>query len=77
MSESGFKLRGADNQGRCYNLQKSLISDLKTSNFLISTPDEELYFDDPTLLFDDSTIYGCSLQLTKDELKKFCNEKQW
>ena len=37
--------------------------------------DDKLYFDDPILKFDDSMVYGCSLELTKEQLKTFCEEK--
>lgn len=65
MSKDGFKIRGADNQGKCYNIKQSLTSGLNVTDFLIETPNEDLYFDDPTLLFDDSTIYGCTVQLNR------------
>jgi len=36
-----------------------------------------LYFDDPVLTFEDSMVYGCTLELTKLELKTFCENKLW
>lgn len=61
MSTQPFKLRGADNQGNC------LMSP--------SLPIEEMYFDDPSLLFDDSTIYGCRISLSRFDLENFCKQK--
>jgi hypothetical protein len=66
--KEGFRLRGANNQGVCYNLRTSLSNGQNTTNFLVEDINENLYFDDPYLLFEDSTIYGCKVQLTRDEL---------
>ncbi len=57
----GFKLKGADNSGNCYNIRTSLFNGQNTTSFLIDDINEKLYFDDPTLLFEESTIYGCKL----------------
>lgn len=36
-----------------------------------------MYFDDPVLTFEDSFVYGCSIELTYDELKDFCLNRGW
>ena len=60
-SSDGFVIRGADNQGNCYNIKTSLTTGLNTTSFLIEDPNENLYFDDPVLLFEDSVLYGCKV----------------
>ena len=65
----GFVLRGADNQGNCYNLQTSLTTGLNATDFLLSSVDDQFYFDDPLLVFEDSLIYGCSVQLNRSALQ--------
>ncbi|CDW85277.1 UNKNOWN [Stylonychia lemnae] len=77
MTKGGFKIRGADNHGMCYNLKTSLQTGLNTTNYTIETPSENLYMDDPILSFDDSTIYGCKINLTRQELINFCSNKTW
>ena len=61
----GFVLRGADNNGNCYNLQTSLTTGLNATNYLLSSTDQLFYFDDPLLVFEDSLLYGCTLQLNR------------
>lgn len=39
--------------------------------------DELTYFSDPVLTFEDSMFYGCTLELTKDELSNFCTNREW
>ena len=39
---------------------------------LIDNAEVKTYYEDPILSFEDSTIYGCTLQLTLDELQDFC-----
>lgn len=46
-------------------MKTSLTDGINVTNYLIQNYTEELYFDDPYLTFDDSTIYGCKLQLNK------------
>ena len=41
---------------------------------LIQDSDEKTYYEDPILSFEDSTIYGCSLELTLEELRDFCRK---
>jgi len=41
---------------------------------LIENSDEKTYYEDPILSFEDSTIYGCSLELTLEELRDFCTK---
>ena len=65
---SGFYLRGADNQGMCYNIAKTLDGTDNTitddSKYLIKSEKELRYFpDDPLLTFEDSVLYGCNLDL--------------
>jgi len=33
--------------------------------------------DDPILTFDDSTLYGCKVNLTRAELQDYCTNKKW
>ena len=35
------------------------------------------YFEDPLLIFTDSTLYGCHLDMNLDELEEFCNAQQY
>ena len=35
ISSSGFPIRGADNQGRCYNIKTAISNSLNTTNYLI------------------------------------------
>ena len=77
MNVEPFKLRGSDNKGNCYFIEESLSNQQKVSDFMISKMSENLYYNDPELLFADSTIYGCRLSLTKAELKEFCESKKW
>ena len=44
---------------------------------LIETIEDRLYFDDPILKFDDSMVYGCSLEMTEIERDQFCKEKMY
>ena len=39
--------------------------------------DVSTYYEDPVLTFEDSLIYGCSLQLTLDELEDFCTRNMF
>ncbi|TNV81556.1 hypothetical protein FGO68_gene15939 [Halteria grandinella] len=77
MSTEPFKLRGADNQGTCYFIKQSLSNAQNVTDYKIEKPSEDLYYDDPELLFADSTIYGCRLSLTRQELRDFCENKKW
>ena len=52
----GFHLSGADNSGRCRTDEKG----------------KARYYDAPIMEFTDSMLYGCHLDLTYEELKKFC-----
>ena len=36
-----------------------------------------MYYDDPVLTFEDSMVYGCTLELTVAELDDFCKEDKW
>ena len=44
---------------------------------VIDSIDEPLYYDDPVLTFEDSMIYGCTLELDLNELQDFCNKYKW
>ena len=61
MSTEAFKLRGADNSGKCYFIKQSLSNSQNVTDYKIEKPSEDLYYEDPELLFADSTIYGCNL----------------
>jgi len=107
---NGFALRGANNQGECYFVEKgnsaqakdksinsALVKklDLMTKivskdgnpdlvnknqeikNGMIPTMETKLYFDDPLMTFEDSSVHGCTIDLTFDELKEFCEQKTW
>ena len=75
---NGYVLRGADNTGKCYNIEKSLTTPQDTAKtFLIKNENEFNYFDDPLLTFEDSILTGCHLDLTYDELQKFCQDEQY
>ena len=78
----GFKLRGANNQGECYKLKKTLttpvidISKVKNSDGTPKfNPDldmkdskDQKYFNDPAITFEDSIVTGCHLDLNFAEL---------
>lgn len=49
----------------------------RVTNSLINTVDTPAYFDDPVLTFEDSMLYGCTVELTKAELEKFCENREW
>lgn len=72
--KDGFKVRGADNEGVCYSAYQSVLSSAISTttagivNPKVQSTDEELYFDDPLLTFDDSVVYGCKVQLNLQEL---------
>ena len=68
--KDGFSLRGADNTGQCYYIGKSIKKPETTATGtpLIQNVNELNYFEDPVLTLDDSTIYGCHLDFTFDEL---------
>lgn len=76
-TSDGFFLRGADNAGRCYNIKTAINNGLNETNYLIENYTQTPYFNEPTLTFDDSTVYGCSVQLTRQELQDFCQSKKW
>jgi hypothetical protein len=74
---NGFALRGADQKGRCYSVNrrkdKNDPGTLETitgaiTKPLIDTVSSLTYFDDPVLTFEDSILYGCTMELTKTEL---------
>lgn len=46
-------------------------------NGMIPTMETKLYFDDPLMTFEDSSVHGCTIDLTFDELKEFCEQKTW
>ena len=39
----------------------------------MSSKDDVKYFEDPILNFDNSIVYGCSVDLNYAELETFCN----
>ena len=44
------------------------------SSLLLATLAEKRYFEDPVFTFEDSIHYGCSVDLTFEELEAFCTE---
>lgn len=76
---NGFPLRGADDDGTCFYVDKTVTQPSETLSesvpdldILIESYEEKTYFEDPVLTFDDSLVYGCKLELTKKELEDFC-----
>ena len=88
LNQNGFPLRGAQNDGTCFFVDKLVsdpekkLSDSVTIStdpnlqdlFFIADSDEKTYFEDPVLSFEDSIIYGCKMELNLDELKDFCSK---
>lgn len=78
---NGFPLRGADESGHCYYVRDAISgtesSYLPRDGYLINQVTESLYVDDPVLTFEDSILYGCTLDLTYDELQNFCEQRGW
>jgi len=75
----GFYLRGADNTGKCISLPPP-PPDSKSAAYakLLRTWTQNVpYTEDPPLTFDDSILYGCHLDLTYEELKSFCEQKDY
>ena len=78
----GFALRGADNDGKCYFLKEAVSGGNENPKFddndvTIETIDQRMYYDDPVLTFEDSMVYGCTLDLNLDELIDFCKNNKW
>ena len=48
-----------------------------TDGFLINKVEEKLYLDDPVLTFEDTMLYGCTLDLNYAELRDFCENRGW
>lgn len=77
----GLRMRGADNEGQCYYVKQGVTD--PTFSWpgddtvpLIETVSDLNFFEDPLLTITDSTLYGCHLDLTLDELEDFCvNDK--
>jgi hypothetical protein len=83
---NGFALRGADSMGRCYSVNTPLVkedrSTLASINGAVTKPliesvSDLLYYDDPVFTFEDSMLYGCTVELTQAELASFCKNKEW
>ena len=81
-NKHGFPLRGASNDGACYFVdqaisgEKTKLTDTYSKPLqypIIDTTDVKTYFEDPVLTFEDSLIYGCSVQLNHEEFKDFCS----
>lgn len=76
--KEGMYLRGADNTGKCIQLDRSQVGSPESL-----TPEAALakhahtYSEDPQLTFEDSFMYGCHLDLDYEELRKFCAERQF
>ena len=50
---------------------------MNATSYLIENYTETLNFEDPLLRFDDSTLYGCKMALTRSELEQLCASKNW
>ena len=83
----GFPLRGQDQNGNCLWL-KEPVTEFKASKTYTPPTDngviepledinEKLYLDNSVLTFEDSMLFGCSVELTFDELADFCNNQGW
>lgn len=72
VSTNGFQLRGADNQGLCYNIKTSISTGFNVTSYLIENYTEQMYFDDPAITFKESQVYGCKYQLNRTGLQEFC-----
>ena len=44
---------------------------------MLDNVDVKTYFEDPVLTFEDSLIYGCSIELNLDEFEKFCKNNMF
>ena len=44
---------------------------------MIDNVDVKTYFEDPVLTFEDSLIYGCSIELNLEELRDFCKNNMF
>ncbi len=60
-------------------LRSTLSAEFEKANFeakfksrILSSTDELTYYEDPVLTFEDSLIYGCSLELDYQQFKDFC-----
>ena len=67
---AGFPLKGADNNGKCYYLREAINKDdaaqdptFLASDEVIEAIDDPMYYDDPVLTFEDSMMYGCTLEM--------------
>ena len=87
---NGYALKGADNNGMCYYIkeipykikEKLEISgiapeDWQDNERTVETIDENRYYDDPVLTFEDATVFGCTLELNLQELEDFCLKSKW
>jgi hypothetical protein len=83
---NGFALRGADNMGRCFSVNTPLKKEDRTALSSITgavtkpsieSVKELLYYDDPVFTFEDSMLYGCTVELSQAELTNFCKNKEW
>ena len=60
-----------------FDATQSKWSDIYSDTFpfeMIDNVDVKTYYETPILTFEDSLIYGCSLQLTLQELRDFCEK---
>jgi len=81
LNNHGFPLRGASNDGKCYFVDQAVSGDKKKLSASLTQPlsypmienaDVKTYYEDPVLTFEDSLIYGCSIELNLEEFKDFC-----
>jgi hypothetical protein len=73
--QNPYALRGGDQTGKCFNIKTSLTKPVTTDSSAKYTVGTFNYFDDPILSMDDSTLIGCHLDMTYDELSTFCTQK--
>jgi hypothetical protein len=44
---------------------------------MIEDMSKKTYYDDPLMTFEDSSVHGCTVDLTYAELETFCKQKSW
>ena len=74
---NGFSLRGAQNDGKCYYVDESVTEPIEKlsdsydltqlNSDIIDKASVKTYYEDPVLTFEDSLVYGCSLELNLAE----------
>lgn len=58
--------------------KKKLTDTLSDVKFpMIDNVDVKRYYEDPVLTFEDSLIYGCSIELNLEEFRDFCSNNMF